>query len=51
MNTLTSNQKISTLIASEIANGSDAKTAIDKVLGEGTFDKLASELYDQLKGI
>lgn len=25
------------------------KTAIDHVLGEGTFDKLVSDLYDELR--
>ena len=44
MNTLTSNQKISTLIASEIANGSDAKTAIDKVLeNENSINQVVSK--------
>ena len=49
MNTLTSNQKLSLLITSENLNGSDIKIAIDKVLGNATFEKLAFDLYDQLK--
>jgi hypothetical protein len=49
--TLTSDQKnvvISTTIMTLVNNGCDIKLALDLVLGEGTYEKIAGEIYDAL---
>lgn len=45
---MTTNQKISAAILAHRANGKSVKEAIDAVLGAGTFEKLAGDLYDAL---
>ncbi len=42
MDASTSTQKIVSMIILEVNNGSDLKTAVDKVLGSGTFDRLTA---------
>lgn len=46
---MTKAQAISAMILNELNNGADVKTAIDTVLGAGTHEKLAGEIYDQLR--
>ena len=46
---MNTNQVISLRILTLIANGMDAKEAIDQVLGAGTTDKIISDLYDALR--
>ena len=46
---MTTNQVISARIATLVAGGMDVRNAIDAVLGEGTFEKLAGEVYDELR--
>jgi hypothetical protein len=41
------NAKISELILNEVARTGSVKLAIDSVLGEGRYDQIASDLYDQ----
>lgn len=41
--------KISARIVALIAEGASTRDAVDTVLGAGTFDKLASDLYDALR--
>lgn len=44
------NAKISALIlAAYSTNGGDLRNAIDTVLGAGSFDKLAGDVYDTLR--
>ena len=40
---------ISAKILNEIANGKTTKDAIDSVLGAGSFDKLAGEVWAALR--
>jgi len=40
------NARISQMIIEEMARGSDIRTAIDRVLGAGTWQRIADELYD-----
>lgn len=50
MNTATAtNATISAKILAAKASGMTTKQAIDAVLGAGTFEKLAGELYDALR--
>jgi hypothetical protein len=46
---MTTNQIISLRITTLVANGMDIKSAVDTVLGCGTYDSLASDLYDTLR--
>ena len=46
---MTKNQAISIAILKAISEGKTQREAIDSVLGAGTFDKLAGDLYDALK--
>jgi hypothetical protein len=47
---MTKQQAISTLIANEFkANGGDIVKAFDKIMGEGAYTKLASEVYHGLR--
>ena len=41
-------QQISLAILAEIANGATTKEAINTVLGAGSFESIASDLYDEL---
>lgn len=43
------NAKISAAILTKIAQGMTTREAVDAVLGEGTFKKLAGDLYDALR--
>lgn len=43
------NKKISALILEELAASGCMKSAINKILGEGTYEKIRDELYDELK--
>jgi hypothetical protein len=46
---MTKNQIISARILKLVAEGYDVRTALDEVLGKGTFEKLAGDLYDALR--
>lgn len=43
------NQIISARIAAKLAEGMTIQQAIDFVLGAGSFQKIASEIYDTLR--
>ncbi len=43
------NAKISALILAKVAEGMSASQAVNAVLGAGTFEKLAGELYEALR--
>lgn len=47
--TMTKTQAISTMILAAIKDGKDVREAVDAVLGVGTFEKLAGDLYDALR--
>ena len=44
-------QIISARILALVATGKDIRTAVDAVLGAGTYSKMASELYDSLRAV
>jgi hypothetical protein len=46
---MTKAQKISEMILIELAATGSIKQAFDKVIGEGAYDKLAGEIYEQLR--
>jgi len=46
---MTKSQAISTMILTAIANGKNVREAVNSVLGEGTFEKVASDLHDALR--
>ena len=46
---MTKNQEISLMILGKMAQGMTVREALDTVLGEGTVEKLAGELYDALR--
>lgn len=46
---MTKAQKISEMILAELAATGSVSQAFDRVLGEGAYDKLASDLYDALR--
>jgi len=46
--TMTKNQTISAMILNEIANGKSVSEAVDSVLGEGAYQKLAGDIFDAL---
>jgi len=48
-NTMTKAQKISEMILIELAETGSMRQAFDKVMGEGTYDKLAGEIYEQIR--
>ncbi len=48
-NNAAKNVQISAMIAARIAAGASTREAIDAVLGAGTYDRLASDLYDALR--
>jgi hypothetical protein len=43
------NKIISLQILTELSNGLTVKEAIDKVLGEGTHEKLAGDIWEALQ--
>ncbi len=47
---LTTNQKISLAILTKKAAGMSTREAINAVLGDDTFEKLANEIYHELRG-
>ena len=46
---MTKAQKISELILNELAATGSIKQALDRVIGEGAYDKLAHEVYTELR--
>ena len=46
---MTKTQAISAMILNKIAAGMTAKEAINAVLGAGAYEKLAGEVYDELR--
>ena len=46
---MTTNQTISARILVLVATGMTLRQAIDAVLGGGTFERLASEVYSELR--
>ena len=46
---MTKTSAISAMILAEVAKGSTLDQAIDAVLGQGTYTKLAGEVYDALR--
>lgn len=48
-NTPNRNTEISAAILAAIAKGADTREAVDSVLGEGAYERLASDLYDALR--
>ena len=49
-NDMTKAQAISKMILDNIAKGMEPREAVDAVLGEGTFEGLAADVYDALNG-
>jgi hypothetical protein len=49
MTTADQNAAISSAILARVAAGADLPAAIDAVLGEGTFDAMARDVYDTLR--
>lgn len=41
--------RISERILNLVLTGSSLKNAVDQVLGAGTYDRIASEVYDSLR--
>ncbi len=46
---MTKAQKISEMILVELAATGSMRQAFDKVMGEGAYDKLAGEIYDNIR--
>ncbi len=46
---MTKAQKISEMILIELAATGSMRQAFDKVMGQGAYDKLASEIYYELR--
>ena len=46
---MTKNQAISLMILGKVAQGMTIREAFDAILGEGTVEKLAGEVYDALR--
>ena len=46
---MTKTQAISQMILKAILEGKSEKEAINSVLGAGTFEKIAGDLYDKLR--
>ncbi len=42
------NAKISEMLLVEVARTGSVKLAVDAVLGEGTYERIASEVYDAM---
>ena len=49
--TANKNNAISEAIKNLIESGVDIKEAFNSVLGEGAFDKMAGDVYDQLQAV
>ena len=47
---MTQTQKISAAILAQVQNGLTVREALDAVLGAGTFETLAADLYATLRG-
>lgn len=45
---MTKNQTISAMILNEIAKGKPVSEAVDAILGEGTYQNLADDIFDAL---
>lgn len=43
------NRLIGALILKGVSDGMDVRSAFDMVLGAGSYDRFASDLYDHLK--
>jgi hypothetical protein len=43
------NAQISMMILDRMARGMELRAAFDEVLGEGAYNKLAGEVYDELR--
>lgn len=50
MDQITKNAVISAMIVAKMNQGMDIRQAIDAVLGEGMYMKIASDVYHQLRG-
>lgn len=46
---MSTNQKISLAIVQKMATGMTVRQALDAVLGAGTFERIAGEVYDTLR--
>jgi hypothetical protein len=46
---MTKNQAISAAILAKIAAGMTVQEAIDAILGAGTYERVAGEVYDALR--
>jgi len=44
------NSKISARIVALVSGGMTLKSAVDMVLGAGTYDKIAADVYNALRG-
>jgi len=47
--TMTKNQAISALILAEVAKGKTIQQAFDAVIGEGSYEQLAGEIWEALQ--
>lgn len=45
---MTKAQKLSEMLINQIAATGSVKLAFDKIMGEGAYEKLAGDLYDEL---
>lgn len=46
---MTKTQAISTMILAKVVEGMSPRDAFDAVCGAGSFERLAGDLYDQLR--
>jgi len=46
---MTKQQAISTLILNEVANGKTIREAFEAILGAGTYEALAADVWETLK--
>jgi len=46
---MTKNEAISLMIIGKVSQGMTIREAIDAILGEGTVEKIASDLYDTFR--
>lgn len=47
---MTKTQAISAMILAEVAKGASVREALNAVCGAGSFERLAGDLYDALRG-
>ena len=45
---MTKDQTISAMILNEIASGKSVSEAVDSILGEGTYETVAGDIFDAL---